>query len=173
MRNAARILASLTLALALAFARVGAADAASLRAGIAAFNRENFNAAAVILGPLAETGDARAQFYLGLMYEIGRGVPQDYATAVYWYRRAANQGETTAQYRLGLLFDKGQGVSQNYIEAHMWLNLAAAHAPPATRDYCARLRDALASKMTRGEIGVARVLALQWVAVRERRIAHP
>jgi TPR repeat protein len=156
-----------------AFVLIGAAHAASLRAGIAAFSRENFNAAAVVFAPLADRGDARAQFYLGFMYETGRGVPQDYATAVHWYTRAANQGETTAQYRLGLLFDKGQGVSQDYIQAHKWLNLAAAHAPPATRDYWVRLRDAVATKMTRGEIGVARVLALQWVAVRERPFAHP
>jgi TPR repeat protein len=171
MRHAARIL----VCLALIVTAVGAAHAASLRAGIAAFNRENFNAAAVILGLLAERGDARAQFYLGFMYEGGRGVPQDYATAVYWYKRAANQGETTAQYRLALLFDKGRGVSQDYIQAHKWLNLAAAHAPPATRDSCARLRDAIATKMTRGEIGVARVLALELVAVRERpvAVAHP
>jgi uncharacterized protein len=153
----------------------GPAHAHSFRSGIAAFRHQSFNAAAVIFGRLAEAGNPRAQFYLGFMYETGRGVPQDYLTAAYWYRRAANQGETTAQYRLGLLFDKGLGVVQDYIEAHKWLNLAAAHAPPPTRDYCARLRDAVATKMTRGEIGTARVLALQWVAVRERpvRLAHP
>jgi TPR repeat protein len=171
MGIAVRIAACFALALALA----GPAPAASFGAGVAAFKHQNFNAAAVILGPLAEAGNARAQFYLGFMYETGRGVPQDYLTAAYWYRRAANQGETTAQYRVGLLYDKGQGVAQNYIEAHKWLNLAAAHAPPATRDYCARLRDAIATKMTRGQIGTARVLALQWVAVRERpmAVAHP
>jgi TPR repeat protein len=166
MGKAARIAACLAIGLALAVP----ARAASYRAGVAAFSHQNFNAAAVIFGPLAEAGNPRAQFYLGLMYETGRGVPQDYLTAAYWYRRAANQGETTAQYRLGLLFDKGQGVTQDYIEAHKWLNLAAAHAPPPTRDYCARLRDAVATKMTRGEIGTARVLALQWVAVRERPV---
>jgi uncharacterized protein len=171
MGKAARIAAGLVVAFALAMP----ATAASFGAGVAAFRHQNFNAAAVIFGRLAEAGNPRAQFYLGFMYETGRGVPQDYLTAAYWYRRAANQGETTAQYRLGLLFDKGQGVTQDYIEAHKWLNLAAAHAPPPTRDYCARLRDAVATKMTRGEIGTARVLALQWVAVRERpvRLAHP
>jgi TPR repeat protein len=171
MGNAARLSAAVVLALAL----LAPAQAASFRAGVAAFNRENFNAAGVIFGPLAETGDPRAQFYLGFMYETGRGVPQDYVTAVYWYRRAANQGETTAQCRLGLLYDKGQGIAQNYVEAHKWLNLAAAHAPPPAREYYARLRDALATKMPRGQIGSARLLAVQWVAVRERPVvvAHP
>jgi TPR repeat protein len=171
MGKAARLSATAVLALAL----LGPAQAASFRAGVAAFNHESFNAAGVIFGPLAEAGDARAQFYLGFMYETGRGVPQDYVTAIYWYRRAASQGETTAQCRLGLLYDKGQGVAQDYVEAHKWLNLAAAHAPPPAREYYARLRDALATKMTRGQIGTARLLAVQWVAVRERPVvvAHP
>ncbi len=171
MGNAARFAAAVALALAL----LAPAQAASLRSGLAAFNRGNFNAAAVILGPLAEAGNPRAQSYLGFMYETGRGVPQNYVMAAYWYHRAAEQGETSAQSRLGLLFDKGQGVAQDYIEAHKWLNLAAAHARPPTRDTYARLRDAVASKMTRGEIGTARLLALQWLPVRERPVVlvHP
>lgn len=164
MGNVARIVTCLILM----FAIVAPARAASLRAGMAAYNREDFNAAATIFRPLALAGDARAQSYLGYMYSTGRGVPQDYAEAAYWYIRAANQGETTAQYMLGLLYDKGAGVQQDYIKAHMWLDLAAAHAPPRNRDYCARLRDAVATKMTRGQIGVARLLALQWAPARER-----
>jgi len=156
-------------AVALALCWLAPAQAASLGAGIAAYDHQDFNRAATILRPLAIAGDPRAQSYVGYMYETGRGFPQNYNVAAYWYFRAANQGETTAQTRLGLLYDKGDGLQQDYIKAHMWLNLAAAHAPPPSRDYCARLRDALATKMTRGEIGVARQLALQWVPVRERR----
>jgi len=164
MKMTARILAGLLLALAV----VAPAQAASLRSGLAAYERQDFNAAAAILRPLAIAGDPRAQSYVGYMYATGRGFPQNYTVAAYWYFRAANQGETTAQYMLGLLYDKGDGVQQDYIKAHMWLDLAAAHAPPKSRDYSARLRDAVATKMTRGEIGVARQLALQWVPVRER-----
>jgi TPR repeat protein len=39
----------------------------------------------------AEQGDAEAQYYLGLMYDRGQGVPQDHAEAVKWLRRAAEQ----------------------------------------------------------------------------------
>src|SRR5262249_38140614 len=164
MRGTVRIFASAMLALAI----LAPAHAASLRAGIAAYDHQDFNRAAAILRPLAIAGDPRAQSYLGYMYETGRGFPQNYNVAAYWYFRAANQGETTAQYQLGLLYDKGDGVQQDYIKAHMWLDLAAAHAPPKSRDFSARLRDAIATKMTRGQIGVARQLALQWVPVRER-----
>ncbi len=164
MRAVATILAFSVLALAF----LAPAQAASLRAGLAAYDRQDFNAAAAILRPLAIAGDPRAQSYVGYMYETGRGFPQNYNVAAYWYFRAANQGESTAQYMLGLLYDKGDGVQQDYIKAHMWLDLAAAHAPPKSRDYCVRLRNAVATKMTRGEIGVARQLALQWVPVREQ-----
>ena len=40
----------------------------------------------------ANAGDAEAQFNLGVMYRVGRGVPQDYAQAVSWCRKAAEQG---------------------------------------------------------------------------------
>ena len=40
----------------------------------------------------AQKGDAKAQFNLGYIYDIGQGVPRDYAEAVKWYRLAADQG---------------------------------------------------------------------------------
>jgi TPR repeat protein len=163
-KTAQMILGSVLLALVM----VGQASAVSMGTGMAAYNREDFVTAARIFGPFAEAGNVRAQSYLGFMYSTGRGVPQNYIMAVYWYRRAAEQGDPTAQYMLGLLYDKGQGVPQNYIEAHKWLNLSAAHAPPKVRDYSARIRDALATKMTRGELGTARLRALEWVPVPER-----
>ena len=45
----------------------------------------------------AERGDAHAQALLGEMYEKGRGVRQDYAEAVKWFRQAAEQGHAVAQ----------------------------------------------------------------------------
>ena len=149
-------------------------QAVSMRAGLAAYNHENFNADAANFLPLALAGDMRAQSILGYMYQTGRGVPQSYVDAVYWYQRAAEQGDGRAQYLLGLLYDKGQGVKQNYIEAHKWLNIATAHAPPENREYSKRLRDAVATKMTRGQITTARWLAVRWVPLPERLGApHP
>ena len=45
----------------------------------------------------AEKGDAKAQFVLGLKYDTGKGVPQDYAEAAKWYRKAKDQGVASAQ----------------------------------------------------------------------------
>ena len=48
----------------------------------------------------AYKGDALAQTALGFMYEHGRGVEVDVASAVSWYRKAAAQGSSDAQNRL-------------------------------------------------------------------------
>jgi hypothetical protein len=61
----------------------------------------------------------------GLMYEFGRGVPQDYAVALRWYRIAADQGNAAAQYNLASMYQDGKGVSMNYVEAVKWYRRAA------------------------------------------------
>jgi TPR repeat protein len=102
------------------------------------------------------------------MFQTGRGVPQNYTEAAMWYRRAAEQGDSLAQYSLGLLYDRGQGVPRNIVEASTWLNLSTAAAPRRAREARARIRDAVTTKMTRGEIAQARLRALEWVPSRER-----
>ena len=52
-------------------------------------------------------------------------MPQDYAQAVQWFRKAAHQGFAAAQYNLGLLYDNGQGVPQDYVQAVQWYRKAA------------------------------------------------
>ena len=69
--------------------------------------------------------EAKAQNNLGFMYQYGKGVPQDDAEAVKWYRKAAEQGYADAQYNLGLIYDNGQGVPQDYAEAVKWYRKAA------------------------------------------------
>ena len=85
-----------------------------------------------------------------------------------WYRRAAEQGDSLAQYSLGLLYDHGFGVPRNVVEAAKWLELSTAGAPPKAREARVRIRDAVTTKMTRGEIAQARLRALEWAPVRER-----
>ena len=68
---------------------------------------------------------AEAQFILGGMYVTGRGVPQDDAEAVAWYRRAAEQGHALAQSNLGAMYDQGRGVPQDDAEAVAWYRRAA------------------------------------------------
>ena len=124
------------------------------------------------LGPLralllqAEQGDARAQSRLAYMYWIGRGVPKNEVFAAGWALRAAMQGEPRAQYLLGLLYDRGHGVPQNYVAAYMWLNLSSVRAPSG-RGFIAKLRDALATKMTHDQLFEAQQRSLAWIPVHE------
>ena len=140
------------------------AQAGSLEAASSSLAGGNFVVAARLLKPLAERGNARAQAMLGFMYETGQGVPQAYAAASYWYRLAAEQGDTRAQYLLGLAYDKGHGVQQDVVAAYKWLDLAAAHAPRHMGDQFGRLRNAVASKMTRDQIAAGQWYALRWPA---------
>ncbi len=93
--------------------------------GVAAYNRGDYGTAFSEWKPLAEQGNAGAQFNLGQMYFYGRGVPQVYAAAVRWYRRSAEQGHANAQYNLGVMCYKGRGVPQDYAEAVKWYRKAA------------------------------------------------
>ncbi len=91
---------------------------------VAARTRGDFASALPIFRSLAERGYARAQGDLGVMYNLGHGVKQDYLESVKWYRLAAAQGNFNAQSNLGIMLMLGQGVPKDYIRGHMWLNLA-------------------------------------------------
>ncbi len=105
----------------LALAVIGATMAGPLEAGTG----DNATAFISHLRQQAEQGDAAAQVALGFLYEIGHGVPQDYAQALVWYRRAAEQGDAAAQLTLGLMYEKGRGVPQDYAQAFAWYRKAA------------------------------------------------
>jgi hypothetical protein len=163
-----RMLSIVLCALATVVALGPAAAAPALRQGVAAMERQDFAKAVAIIGPLAQNGDPAAQAYFGYLYALGRGVPQDFTQAAIWYRRAAEQGHSGAQYELGLLYDKGQGVPQNVIQAEKWLILATAAAPKAAADERSRMREAVRTKMTLGDLAQARMEALAWQPHREQ-----
>jgi len=75
--------------------------------------------------PLAELGDAEAQYNLGVMYDQGASVDRDLDKAASWYRKAAEQGFLDAQTNLGMMYYRGEGVSSDSTEAARWLRLAA------------------------------------------------
>ena len=63
---------------------------------------------------------------LGSVYDIGHGVPQNYAKGVYWLRMAADQGDAIAENNLGIAYYYGLGVPQDSMTALHWLKKAAA-----------------------------------------------
>jgi len=52
-------------------------------------------------------------------------VKQDYAEAVRWFRKAAEQGHAGAQSNLGVMYKNGQGVKRDHAEAVRWFRKAA------------------------------------------------
>ena len=88
-------------------------------------------------------------------------MPQDYARAMSWYRRAAESADYLAHYAqavLGDMYERGQGEPQDYVLAHMWFNLSAARGDAEA----ARKRDLIAGKMTPAQIAEAQKLAREW-----------
>ena len=101
-----------------------AAWAGDFEDGVAAYNKNDYAQALKKLGNASEQGNSGAQFYLGNMYEKGKGVAQDYAEAARLYRLAAMQGVSEAQYNLALLYFGGFGVLPDNSEAAKWFRLS-------------------------------------------------
>ena len=110
----------------MAVAAAAPLSAQSVKAGIDAWQRADYADAITIWRPLAEGGDADAQFNLGQAYRLGRGVPLDLAAAKVWFERAARSGHVDAQTTLGLLtFQNGDRAT-----GLKWLRAAADQGEP-------------------------------------------
>ena len=91
----------------------------------AAFAAGDYSKALAEITPLAEQGDPRGQYAMGVLYENGLGVAIDAKVASTWYLKAAEQGNSDAQYNLGAMFEHGVGMPINYTEAAHWYRPAA------------------------------------------------
>ena len=132
---------------------------ADFEAGMAAYHRGDYATALREWQRLAELWQAEeAQFNVGLLYENGQGVPQDYVQARQWYAKAAAQGYAGAQINLGRLYEFGHGVTQDYVLAHKWYILGAANGDKLG----AELRDALTKRITPAQLFQAQQLAREW-----------
>jgi len=113
-------------AAAVAAAMTAGSASADVRAGIEAWRAGNYEAAIAEWRPLAERGDADAQFNMGQAFKLGRGVPLDQRQAQIWYERAARQGHQQAEANLGLiLFQNGERE-----RAMPWITRAAERGDP-------------------------------------------
>ncbi len=131
---------------------------------VAAYNRGDYATAIREFRPLAERGNAHAQYNLGVMYRYSHGAPQDHAKAVGWYRKAAEQGHAKAQSMLGLMYYTGVGVPHDYLQAYMWLTLSASRSPldETFNAWVLEGRDEIAAKMSTAQISEAQKLAREW-----------
>lgn len=93
--------------------------------------------------PLAEEGDAEAQYYMGVVYKDGLGVEINYDEFRYWTSRSAFQGSPSAMFNLGTMYEYSLGVDEDKNKAFLWYSRAAQEG-----DVEARVR---AGRMIRGE----------------------
>ena len=138
---------------------VKSASAVDFWAGSTYYLRGDFTAALREWRPLAEAGDAQAQYYLGLMYTNGEGVPEDDRQSVNWYRQAAEQGHAQAQFGLGLMYADGAGIPRDNVRAYAWFNLAAARGDERVRQLAKKRKTALREEMTPTQIIEAQLLS--------------
>lgn len=159
MRNLI-LLGGLFLGLVLNSAQAGLAE------GVSAIGKGDFQTALLELQPLAEQGNADAQFNLGLMYFNGTGVQQDDQAALKWFRLAADQGDAFAQFALGNMYFMGRGVSANLVASYALGNLAATEVPGYFTQP-AQMRDAAAGQMSAQQLEAGQALT------RAMRAGHP
>ena len=100
------------------------ASAGDYEKGREAYHNRDYATAIIELTPLAEGGDAEAQFLMGLAYSADSLI-QDYAETMKWYRLAAEQGHNGARSNLGWMYHNGKGVPRDDAEAIKWYRLAA------------------------------------------------
>jgi len=93
--------------------------------GVNAFLAENYKLAMTRLKPFAENGNAKAQSYLGSMFESGSGVERDYVEAVRWFQMAAEQGDAYSQSHVGYAYEYGRGAPRDEQAAAKWYSKAA------------------------------------------------
>jgi hypothetical protein len=106
------------------------ARASSLDEGNAAFDAGRYAVALRAWSAAAQAGDATAAFDIGLLNDLGDGVPENATTAFQWYRRAAEAGLAAGQFNVGVMYDSGRGVPCDRAEAALWYARAAAQGHP-------------------------------------------
>ncbi len=97
--------------------RTSAKDCAIRGGEYVAYDRANLETALAVWLPAANGGDAKAQTFVGEMYEQGLGVSPNYSEAAKWYTLAAEQGHPRAQINLGAMYESGRGVAKDMTQA--------------------------------------------------------
>jgi TPR repeat protein len=152
MRRSAFVFTEILLGLCLLTGQVRA----DLDSGLMAYASGDFDTAAREFSVLAERGDMEGQYYMGLLYEEGQGVPKRYEDAEKCYRKAARQGYVDAYFALGEIYLHQPEGRKDRVSAYRWLDKAAKHGHPRGRDEFLRNKHA----MTLEQISLAEKLSL-------------
>lgn len=124
---------------------------ADINEGERALRSGDYSTALQAFRPLAEEGDATAQYNLGTMYVHGHGTKQDYEQGQLWLRRAAEQGHERARGELAKLKTKMTDSSMSAVDSekqsiesrlkreHIIGRLESQYGVEATKRYVANM----------------------------------
>ncbi len=96
-----------------------------MQQAITAYEAGEFVKAGQFWEPLANQGDAQAQYSMAVLYHKGQGRPADFGKALDWYRKAAEQDHVNSLFNLGVAYWEGRGVARNLQDAVQWWRRAA------------------------------------------------
>lgn len=99
---------------------------AGFKDGVSAYEQGNYKAAIKEFVALAQKGDAKALFNIGLMVELGHGVPANPKLALKWYQRAYERKNKNAPFNMALIYYNGTAGKQDFTLALEWYKKAAA-----------------------------------------------
>lgn len=97
----------------------------TFEAAMAQYNRGELEGARAAFEKLAQAGDAKAQYNLGVMTREGKGGLKSDADAFGWFRKSADQGKAAAAFMVGAMYEHGVGITQSIDEAVRWYRVAA------------------------------------------------
>ncbi len=137
--------------------------AADLQKGLDAYNEADYATSLAECQPLADEGNAEAQFCVGRLYANGFGVPMDDVLALKWYGLAAASGHAEAQFCLAVMHANGWGVPMNDVAAVNYYRLAAEQGFVQAQKSLAFLYDHGTG------VEQSRVMAYMWYDVAAKR----
>ena len=130
-------------AVAVSLSLLGVQEAlASYESALEAFERKENRIGIEALRSAAHDGDARAQNFLGTLFEAGRFVAGDFGRAVFWYRKSAEQGNADGQLNLGRMYRGGLGLERDERRAAYWYRAAAVQGIAAARFFLGLMYEA-------------------------------
>jgi len=113
----------------------------------------------------AETGNARQQHNLAVLYTLGLGVPLDHQRAFSWFNKAADEGLAESQFNVAIALQGGLGTRKDMVTSYKYYILSSAQGLPNA----AAARDHLAQYLNREQIEAGQRMARGFLRKLERR----
>lgn len=118
----------------------------------------------------ARNGNDESQFYMGLMFARGEGVPRDTTQAQYWFDRAARKGNAEAQQAFAAMLWQGNYLETNRQTALEWYQRAAENGQVDAQFFLGRLYlNGYSDDTLKSPIKQDQALAFEWMQKAARK----